>query len=71
MLEANTLSYLSGLSEAKKKSFFRLKLGINIFSLLNLPTPPNVTDLEGWRVIFSSNSSNYNNISSILEVRGY
>ena len=42
--------------------------GINIFSLLNLPTPPNVTDLEGWRVIFSTNSSNYHNISTILQV---
>ena len=46
----------------------RVPPGINIFSLLNLPVPPNVTDLEGWRVIFSTNSSNYNNISSVLEV---
>ena len=46
----------------------RVPPGINIFSLLNLPVPPNVTDLEDWRVIFSTNSSNYNNISSVLEV---
>ena len=42
--------------------------GINIFSLLNLPVPGNVTDFEGWKIIFSSNSSSYGNISGILEV---
>jgi hypothetical protein len=42
--------------------------GINIFALLNLPVPGNVTDYEGWRIIFSSNSTSYGNISSILEV---
>jgi hypothetical protein len=43
--------------------------GINIFSLLSLPVPGNVTDFEGWKIIFSSNSSSYSNISSILQVR--
>ena len=43
--------------------------GINIFSLLNLPAPGNVTDFEGWKIIFSSNSSSYSNISSVLQVR--
>ena len=42
--------------------------GINIFSLLNLPVPGNVTDFEGWKVIFSSNSTSYGNISSVLQV---
>jgi hypothetical protein len=41
---------------------------INIFSLLNLRIPGNVTDLENWKVIFSKNSSTYSNISSMLEV---
>ena len=41
---------------------------INIFSLLNLPVPGNVTDFEGWKIIFSSNSSSYSNISSVLQV---
>ena len=43
-------------------------VGINIFALLNLRVPPNATNLEGWKVIFSQNSSLYSNISSILEV---
>ena len=43
--------------------------GINLFALLNLRPPRNVTELDGWKVIFSKNSSSYNNISSILEVR--
>ena len=43
-------------------------VGINIFALLNLRIPGNVTDLENWKVIFSKNSSTYNNISSMLEV---
>jgi hypothetical protein len=43
--------------------------GINIFALLNLPMPPNVTNLEGWKVIMSSNSSSYGNITQILEVK--
>jgi hypothetical protein len=43
-------------------------LGINVFALLNLRVPPNATQLDGWKVIFSKNSSAYNNISTILEV---
>ena len=43
--------------------------GINLFALLNLRPPRNVTELDGWKVIFSKNSSSYSNISSILEVR--
>ena len=45
--------------------------GINIFALLNLRVPPNTTNLEEWKVIFSQNSSSYSNISSILEVSQY
>jgi hypothetical protein len=30
--------------------------------------PHNVTQLDGWKVIFSKNSPSYNNISSILDV---
>ena len=43
--------------------------GINIFALLNIRVPGNVTDLEEWKVVFSRNSSTYSNISSLLEVR--
>ena len=42
--------------------------GINVFALLNLRSPPNITHLEGWKVIYSRNSSSYSNISSLLEV---
>jgi hypothetical protein len=45
-----------------------LTTGINIFSLLNLPAPSNVTEFDGWKVIFSSNSTSYSNISSVLQV---
>jgi hypothetical protein len=45
--------------------------GINIFSLLNLRVPVNVTDLQSWKVIFSKNSLNYSNISTMLEVSRY
>ena len=43
--------------------------GINLFALLSLRPPKNVTNFEGWKVIFSKNSSSYYNISTILEVR--
>ena len=43
--------------------------GINIFALLNIRVPGNVTDLDEWKVVFSRNSSTYSNISSLLEVR--
>jgi hypothetical protein len=45
--------------------------GINIFALLNLRIPSNVTDLQNWKVVFSKNSSNYSSISTMLEVSQY
>ena len=42
--------------------------GINIFALLNLRVPSNITDLQNWKVLFSKKSSNYSNISTMLEV---
>jgi hypothetical protein len=42
--------------------------GINIFALLNLRAPPNATQLDGWKVIYSRNSSSYHNISTVLQV---
>ena len=41
--------------------------GINLFSVLNLPNPPNVTDLQDWRVILSKESS-YMQMNQTLEV---
>jgi hypothetical protein len=35
---------------------------------MNLPNPPNVTDLKEWKVILSTNSSAYGNIGQMLEV---
>ena len=42
--------------------------GINLFALLNLPNPPNVTDLESWKVILSTNGSAYRHFGQMIEV---
>ena len=42
--------------------------GINVFALLNVGSPPNISHLEGWKIIYSRNSSSYSNISTLLEV---
>jgi len=54
------------LNYSNSKTFFFS--GINIFALLKFAVSDNITKLDGWRVIFSSNSSAYGNISSFLEV---
>ena len=42
--------------------------GINLFTLLNLPVPGNITSLYDWKVVFSNDSFSYGNLSIILQV---
>ena len=42
--------------------------GVNIFNMMNLTPPQNVSLLEGWVVMINPNSSKYFNLKSVLDV---
>ncbi len=43
--------------------------GVNIFALLNLEQPLEVTNLTGWKVIVSDKNNLYPNLLNVFEVR--